>query len=435
MRNIETFDQANQALSEYISSKAAKKYDLERMRKLMNHLGNPQNQIDRIIHVAGTSGKTSTSYFIASLLKKAGFRTGLTVSPHIDEVNERVQIDLVPLPEKEFCAELSQFLELVDQSGLKPSYFEIMVAFAFYSFYMHQVDYAVIEVGLGGLLDGTNVIDRSDKICVITDIGFDHTEILGDTIEEITAQKAGIIQYKNDVFMNNQQDDMVIHIVRRKCLEMQAKLHITGLRKVGNEYRYEYIYESIDIPYFQKRNLNLAIKTVKFALKRDHAVVLSEKNILDASDVYIPARMEEVTYHEKTYLFDGSHNEQKIDALVYAISRKFPDKKLVMLVSFGENKRPSVLASLKLLRKLGSDIVLTSFSHGQDEIRSSIDPEELAKIAKQADFVNIVVEPNPKLALKKLEAMQSDICLITGSFYLLSHYRFLVKRLARLRNV
>jgi dihydrofolate synthase/folylpolyglutamate synthase len=156
-------------------------------------VGNPQDHL-RVIHLAGTSGKTSTSYYIAGLLKAGGMKVGLTVSPHVTAITERVQINNIPLSETEFCRYMSEFLPLVtaDEERL-PSYFEVMMVFALWVFDKSNVDYAVVETGLGGLHDSSNICRRTDKICIITDIGVDHTHVLGDTIEKIATHKAGII--------------------------------------------------------------------------------------------------------------------------------------------------------------------------------------------------------------------------------------------------
>jgi dihydrofolate synthase/folylpolyglutamate synthase len=172
MLRIETFSEASKLLAKFIPPDRPTSYTLDRMEQLMDYLGNPQNRLS-VIHIAGTSGKTSTSYYIAALLHATGKTVGLSVSPHIDTIAERAQIDLRPLEESDYCEQLGIFLELIEKSGIQPSYFEVLVAFMYWLFDRRGVDYAVVEVGLGGLLDGTNVVDRSDKVCVITDIGFD----------------------------------------------------------------------------------------------------------------------------------------------------------------------------------------------------------------------------------------------------------------------
>lgn len=417
MRSITNFSQAQTALSGFISPQpGVARYTLERMTQLMNYLGNPQNEL-KIIHTAGTSGKTSTAYYVASLLRTAGCSVGLTVSPHVDEVNERAQIDLEPLEEIQYCRELSQFLDMVDASGLNPSYFEVLIAFAYWIFYKRRLEYAVIEVGLGGQLDCTNVINRTDKVCIITDIGFDHTEILGETINEITAQKAGIIRPGNTVFMYRQAI-AIVTIVDKICQAVNAELHLVppSTRRLPT------------LPLFQKRNFQLGLQTVRYILRRDGHQALQTQNIKDASSILVPARMEIVNHNNKILILDGSHNAQKIGTLVKSMRQQFSDKAIVSLVSFGKNKQSNVLASLRLLRSLGPTIIITSFDKGQDEARSSIDPEKIARYAKRAGFTTVTVEPEPRLAFKRLEEQMAQIGLITGSFYLLNHFRHLVKR-------
>ncbi len=414
MRNITTFEQVNLVLGEFISPPdVARRYSLDRMLQLMDALGNPQASLN-IIHVAGTSGKTSTSYYIASLLQAAGYKTGLTVSPHIDEVNERAQIDMTPLPEAEFCNEFNLFMEIIDRGNIKPTYFELLIAFSFWLFYKRQVDYAVVEVGIGGLLDSTNIIDRPDKICVITDIGLDHTEILGDTIDKIAMQKAGIIKAKNEVFMNLQSPE-IMSVVKKQCQAMEAPLHVA---KDGAPMP--------SLPLFQRRNFSLAQDVVSDILAREGHKLLSDQETHAAANLVIPARMEVVKFQGKLLVLDGSHNEQKIEALVESMKNRFPNKKIHLLVSFGETKRNGVLASMKMLSKLGLEVVITDYSFDDNSVKSAIKAPELEAIAKQAGFQSITVQPNPKLAFKTFTSGVGDVGLVTGSFYLLNPVREVV---------
>lgn len=411
MSTITNFTQANKALKRFVPPKSViSNYKLDTMVKLMAHLGNPQDKL-KIVHVAGTSGKTSTSYYVANLLHAAGHSTGLTVSPHIDEINERVQIDLKPLPEQEYCAELDEFIGLVNSSSLSPSHFEVMVAFAYWVFAKRHVDYAVVEVGLGGLLDGTNVVNRPDKVCVITDIGLDHTEILGNTLAEIAAQKAGIIHDGNMVFTHKQGRE-VMDVVQRTCHTQNATLNIV---QDGTDDKYE-------LPTFQRRNLLLARSAVEFVLQRDLRQTLNADQVAIAAQAYIPGRMEVITYKNKTLVLDGSHSEQKIKTLVSAMKQQFPgqDQDVTMLVSFGQNKQLTVNENIKLLRQLGTSIIITRFSKGQDEVRLSIEPGLLAEYAKNAGFKSIKIESNPLRALGLLVESRGEVGLITGSLYLLN---------------
>lgn len=414
MRNIITFEQVNLVLGEFISPAGTmRRYSLDRMYQLMYALGNPQDSLN-VIHVAGTSGKTSTSYYIASLLQEAGFKTGLTVSPHIDEVNERAQVGMTPLPEAEFCNEFSLFMDILDTSNINPTYFELLIAFSLWLFHKRKVDYAVVEVGIGGLLDSTNIFSQPDKICVITDIGLDHTEILGDTIDKIAMQKAGIIKPKNEVFMNLQSAE-IIGVVKKQCQAMEAPFHIVNTD----------VHMS-NLPLFQRRNFNLAQNVVKNILVRDGHIELSDQKNQVAASIVIPARMEIVKFQGKMLVLDGSHNEQKIGSLVESMKNRFPNQKINLLVSFGETKRDSALAGMKLLSQLGQNIVVTDYSYDDDSVKRALRVEDLAEIAEQAGFQSITVQPNPKLAFKAFVSDVDDIGLVTGSFYLMNPVRDIV---------
>ncbi len=413
MRVIHNFSDVTNALSTFISHTPPNApYTLDTIRELMQYVGNPQDNI-RVIHVAGTSGKTSTAYFITSLLTEAGYTTGLTVSPHIDHINERTQINLQPLPEREYCHELAEFLNLVDASGLSPSHFEVLVAFSYWVFNKRKVDYAVVEVGLGGLLDGTNVVARPDKICVITDIGFDHIDVLGKTLHEIATQKAGIVHDENKVFIYNQAQE-VMDVIRTTVRTKHADLHII---KARSDDRVKHL------PTFQQRNFGLALSVAEFVLTEGGHEYLTDTQVRQATEVLIPGRMETVQKGSMTLVMDGAHNEQKIDALARAMQQKFPNRTVTLLVSFGKNKQTSVQESLNLLRQLGSSIIITKFAKGQDELRTPMEPRELAMFAEKAGFSSIELEDDPFAAVELLRRAKTDVGLITGSLYLIETVR------------
>lgn len=412
MRSINNFTQAHAALEPFVMPiDDSTPYSLDAIKSFLARIDNPQNNV-KVLHVAGTSGKTSTAYFIAALLHEAGHRVGLTVSPQIDEINERAQIDMNLLPEAEYCQELGLFLDLVDEYQIKLSHFEVLVAFAYWLFNKRQVEYAVVEVGLGGLLDGTNVVTRADKICIITDIGLDHTKVLGDTLPEIAYQKAGIIHDNNVVFMNKQSSE-VATVIEQSAHQRGAKL--TVIAPSDN-------IPTVDLPLFQQRNFGLSYRVAKYVLNRDNHDELRTEQIVAASRVYIPGRMELVAHAGKTIILDGSHNEQKIRALVASIKQQFPDQTMTVLVSFGSNKITSVIASLQILRELSDSIIITEFDRGQDELRVPLPVDTLAEYAHKAGFEKIKTDANPAKALELLY-QGTSIGLVTGSFYLLHQIR------------
>lgn len=415
--NLSSFEMANQALKQYARSTlgGSREYTLDTMIQFMEYLGNPQESY-KTIHIAGTSGKTSTCYYTAGLLRQAGFKIGHTVSPHVDEVNERAQINLLPLNESEYCAELGKFLDIVQKSKLKLSYFEVTIAFAYWVFAKHNIDYAVVEVGLGGLLDGTNVIKRADKVCIITDIGYDHVEILGHTLEEIAAQKAGIINSHNTVFIKQQAEE-VMQVIKRKCASEDAKLHIIADGGYSNERVLAHL------PPFQQRNFGLAKEAVNFVASQ-HSKKLTPKQIEEAATTHVPARMEVVKLNDSMVILDGSHNTQKIQALVEGIYGRFPGSiDGAILLSLGQNKHRDSKKVIQILRSISDSIVLTSFSKYQDEVRQAIPPRELAQYCESAGYARIEIEEDPVKAFHAAAALDKQLVIVTGSYFLLNHIR------------
>jgi dihydrofolate synthase/folylpolyglutamate synthase len=299
---------------------------------------------------------------------------------------------------------------------MHPSYFELLVAFAYWLFEKQHLDYVVVEVGLGGLIDGTNVINRDDKICVITDIGYDHTEILGNTLTEIATQKAGIIHAHNEVFMHIQPEE-VINTIRSVAKSKEATL--TVITDTTPLLRAHPLF--LALPDFQKRNFSLA-----YAATALLTGPLSPEALNQALETVVPARMETVQWNNKTLIMDGSHNEQKLAALVQAVHEKYKEKDTTLLVAFGENKFDHLEANLKLLRTISSHITITTFENNQDQLRKAINPLEIMSHAKQAGFQSITIEANAAKALNMLALTPESVVIITGSFYLLNSVRSLI---------
>ncbi len=408
---METFADAEKVINDFVLNlDKHESYTLERIEKVLDKLGNPQDKF-KTVHVAGTSGKTSTSYFVANMLQAAGFKTGLSISPHIEEINERVQIGLQPLSKEIFLKELQEFLKILNTLSIQLTYFELLVAFAYWYFAKVDVDYAVVEVGLGGLLDGTNVIKRPDKICVITDIGLDHTQILGDTLAKITIQKAGIIQDHNHVFMYHQPVSVKNEVINRAEV-FHATLH--------------YIEQPPDrelpaqLPAFQKRNWNLAKEVCEFIFSGSGVKPFTAKQWFKTADITIPGRLETISYKDKLIVMDGAHNSQKMKTLIQSTRAKYPHVRPVVLLAVGSNKDLHLEIMTKELEDFASFVVITKFGKSQDSPRHPIEP---AKIAANFKSLEVSAEPNLAKALSKLLGRPEQIFLITGSLYLISEVR------------
>ncbi len=386
-------------------------YTTEYVERFLAYVGDPQNK-PRAIHVAGTSGKTSTSYYVAALLKQAGKRVGLLTSPHIEKLTERIQVDLRPLPEAEFCSELTIFMRLVEESGVLLSHAEILYSFGYWEFVRQRVDYIVIEVGMGGLLDATNVIDRPDKIAVITDIGLDHTNVLGETIPEIAAHKAGIVRLHNTVFCHLQNPE-AIKTIEETCRQKQADLHIVGQDKRT----------PTKLPLFQQRNFSLALETVEFALERFERKRLTAEQIHDAAEVHIPGRMETFVYRGKIIILDNAHNQQKLQALCKSLLAQYPDEPFAMLVAFLEGRGRSTNDMVNELAPYATHLIVTELP----SVTRTHQGSDVAATAAAYTGDSVEAISNRSAAYKALLARPEELLVITGSTFLLEEMRPIVR--------
>jgi dihydrofolate synthase/folylpolyglutamate synthase len=392
-------------------------YTLSRMRQLMERLGNPQNQL-RIIHVAGTSGKTSTSYYVRALLETHGQKTGLTASPHITSLTERVQIAGSPLSDKVFIAYLNEFLAHIEQwQDIRPTYFELLTAFAFWTFHKERVDYAVIEVGLGGLLDATNVID-GPKVCILTPIGLDHTQILGDSIQAIASQKAGIITKASQVF-SAVQDPAARTVFEAVC--QQKTCHLMTVEAT--------IDTTSQAPEFQQANFALAFEAVTYISKRDRLPEVDMKELRACITNTPPGRFETHQIANKTIILDGAHNPQKLAALVATLRRKHPEP-IAWLVGFISAPEAKIENCVAEIVSPTDDYIVTEFSVGQDiKGRHSVAAEEISVLLQSHGNESNIVR-DPLEALEELLQSKQRTIVVSGSLYLVAIVRRRVLELA-----
>jgi dihydrofolate synthase/folylpolyglutamate synthase len=408
----------NAVLAPYISKSARlteKGLKLERVTNLLEAAGNPHEKL-KIVHIAGTSGKTSTSYYVAELLKASGKKVGLTVSPHVEGVNERVQINGEPMSEVLFCKELGEFLDMVGSAARKPSYFEVLTAFAFWVFERQGVDYAVLETGLGGLYDATNVTRRPDKVCVITDIGFDHMHILGNTLDKIASQKAGIIQDRNHAFMYEQGDE-IMRSVRDRATKKHAELH-TLHEEAERHARKDIL---VDMAAYQQRNWLLAYSAYRHLEKRDGLKHLDDKTLIRTQSIRIPGRMDILDLNGKTLVMDGAHNGQKMGAFIRSFRIMYPGVKPAVMISLRDTKDHGDL--VPLLKPFASRIITTAFTASQDTLIRSMDPDVLAKAFRDGGITDVVSIRDYAEAFKTLLDSPEDVYMVTGSFYLLKQIK------------
>lgn len=416
MVRLKSLDQAMQTLLAYSPQDMKGSYSLGRITQLLVLLDNPQEQF-KSIHIAGTSGKTSTAYFIRGILQAKGQRTGLTVSPHVTAINERVQIDGAPLESQKFLSYLNEFFVIIEKIDLHPTYFELLIAFAYWVFAKEKVDYAVIETGLGGLLDATNTINRPDKVCVITDIGLDHTEILGNTTTKIAAQKAGIIQAKNHVIIQKQDDD-VLDVIKAEAKQKKASVKLIDFTLTPSV-----------LPEFQRRNFSLALAAFEYIKKRDYLDDLMPSELDKVAHETPPGRWEIYRWNDKTIILDGAHNPQKMEML-YQTYRLQHDEPAAVLANIVEAPSDKIFSTLAILQPITSHLIIPSFYAGQDlKSRKSVASSEIASIAQKAGFKSTEQQSEIEKAIQSLLNRPEKVLVVTGSLYLVSLVRPYIQQL------
>ena len=421
--HISTIEEAERLLLSYSPVKqSGETYSLGRMKRLMELLGNPQDDIPAI-HVAGTSGKTSTANYIRALLEARDVRVGLITSPHIDSIAERIQVDGAPLDPKRFVSYLNRFLVIIDPwDDVRPTYFELLTAFAFWVFKQQRLDYMVIEVGLGGLLDATNVISNKTKVSVITPIGLDHTEILGETVGEIASQKAGIINADSDIFTGPQDMDAKKSI-ERIAMGKQARVHAVLPRTT----------DLPDVPLFQQDNFHLAHQVTTFIAVRDDLKSIEESILQPLIHSTPPGRFEVYMVGGKMIILDGAHNPQKLAAFTTSLGRMY-DGPFAWMVGFIEAPDTKIEECVSMIANTSDTFIATQFSVGQDiKGRRSIAAVDVeSKFSARGASVRSVTSPTA--ALEELLQSKQRTLVVTGSLYMVAIVRRTISELATLSS-
>lgn len=421
-------------------------FDLGRIEQLLDLLGSPQRAYSSI-HLTGTNGKTSTARMIDSLLRAFGLHTGRYTSPHLETVRERISLDGEPVSEERFVAsyrEVAPLAELVDQRNAEPlTYFDVTTALAFAVFADAPVDVAVVEVGLGGAEDSTNVL--SAGVCVLTPIGLDHTEWLGDTLTDIALAKAGIIHPGATVICATQPEEAVEPILER-CAEVGATIAREGLEygvlrrsiAVGGQVLSLQglggVYDEVFIPLHgahQAQNAAVALAAVEAFLgagaSRQLDVDLVREGFATASS---PGRLERVRT-APTVLLDGAHNPHGMAATVTALQEEFAFSRLIAVVGVLADKDATAL--LELLEPVVDAVVVTRNSSPR-----AMPAEELGRLAGEilgpervevADQLPDAIEAAVALAESDVPGELSGVgVVITGSVVTVADARRLLKR-------
>ena len=324
---------------------------LERTQELLRRMGNPEKKL-KFIHIAGTNGKGSTAAMTASILQKAGFRVGLYTSPYIYRFNERIQVNSVQIPDEDVAAVTEYVKQYAEAMEEKPTEFELVTAIGFEYFFRQNCDIVVLEVGMGGALDSTNVIE-TPEVAVITNIGLDHTDYLGDTVEKIAETKAGIFK-KNGHAVVYRGTPGVEAVYERICAERNIKLKKADFDSlVLKSHSLEgQVFDCGDrkdlvLPLLgdhQLHNASVVLSIADTLIEKGWKI--SEQNIRDGiRDVSWPGRFD-IVGREPLFIIDGGHNPQCIDALVTNIQDYLKDRRIIALTGvladkdYGEMYRP-----------------------------------------------------------------------------------------------
>ncbi len=408
---------------------------LKRAKFFMKLLGNPQNKI-KVIHIAGTSGKGSTAHLTSHILKSQGFSVGLSISPHVFDIRERMQINN-ELPNeklvlKYFNQILPSILHMEKSKYGMPTFFEINVALAFFMFAKENLDYAIMETGLGGTLDATNTVSSKNKICIITKIGLDHTEILGNTISKIAGEKAGIIQKQNTT-VSIQQSTGAQRVITSKCKEKNARLfqinkkNYSVISSTALKTVFDFSFEDANLKNMhlgligshQAENCSLALACFSLLSKRDKFKINEEKLKTALEIIRIVGRMEILKIKKQAVIIDGAHNPQKMEALTSNLAKIFPKQKFTFLVAFKKGK--DFQEMMEKILPLADKILLTQFSTtGMDNNWNSINSEEISTFLKSKKFKDFSIIGNKKSDIQKIIRESKKPVVITGSLYLIS---------------
>lgn len=394
---------------------------LGRITKILSLLGNPHKKI-KTLHIAGTNGKGSTSSILAQILTKHGFKTGLYTSPHLFKLNERYRINGREINDQEL-EECLKILKKFVPSDFVITYFELTTALAFLYFYEKKVNITVIECGLGGRLDATNVV--KPEVGIITNIGWDHMYYLGNTLEKIASEKAGIMKRGVPCVLGNIENS-IRHVFENKAQKLNLTLFQFGkdFRVVKENSNWNYFgkhnFKNLDLNLkgiFQGENLGCALKALE--VLEDQEFLKIEENFLREAlkEVYWPGRYQQFSWKGKDFLIDVAHNTSGIETLKKNLLQdNFTEFLLIMGVSNEEGDKPFV-KMLEILVPLASEIFICEFSSPR-KIVTIKDWKEALKDFSHSKKISFW--KNPEKALKEALRQNYSKILITGSIYFIA---------------
>lgn len=412
--------------NEYLSTfyKGTKGPTLDAIKYFMEELEHPEKKL-KIVHVAGTNGKGSVCEMLSTVLEQAGYKVGLFMSPHIVRFNERIRVNHKEILDEEL-EELTSIMKPIvtkynETHEVHVTLFEIETAMALLYFVKNKCDIVVLETGLGGLVDCTNVVEPI--LSIIASIGYDHMDILGRTLEEIAIQKAGIIKENSETIFV-EQEKSVNEIIEKTCNQKNNMLHLIK-REDWTNISYKNEYQVFDYKDYKQIQINLkGNKQIQNACIVLEALEILEKNGYEISKKAIQkglktvvhkARFEQI-YKEPTIIFDGGHNEAAIKNLKETIGKYYSEDKKVYILSILKTKDYKTVIK-ELMEDTESIFIFTDGTKEQDEVKCYVKKEDLYNEALKYRKENLSMD-SLENALSKCKTDYKDKTIfVIGSFY------------------
>jgi dihydrofolate synthase/folylpolyglutamate synthase len=403
-------------------------YSLRHVEELLNRMGNPQLAA-RTFHIAGTKGKGSVAAMVAQVLSASDYKTGLYISPHFHTLRERISIDGSLISEAEFAAAMVKVMPFIesmkqDASFRQLTYFEVLTALAFAYFQKKRVDFQVLEVGLGGRLDATNIV-ANPAVCIITSISLDHTQILGNSLEEIAREKAGIIKPGCWVVISPQPEEAA-SVINDICREKEAKVVQVGKditwHKIGGDFHHQSLViegrtskYQVNIPLlgdFQLENAATAVAALEILVSMGFAI--SPVDIAQGlAQVKWPGRFQILQQHPAV-LVDGAHNVASMRRLVNNIKAYFAHKRIFLV--FGTSCDKDIPGIINELVPLSPQVIVTQASHS----RAAPSPTLAAEFTKRGIAPEIKETVAQAISRALSLAGRTDIICVTGSLFVVA---------------
>ena len=389
---------------------------VKKMKKIMEKLGNPQNKL-RYIHVTGTNGKGSVIEMLNSILVNSNLKVGKFISPHLVCYNERISINGEYIKDEEIQEIFEEVQPIIEKENIELNFFEFFTLIAILYFCKQKVDIVLMEVGFGGLYDSTNIINP--MISVISSIGYDHMKVLGNTLEEIAKQKAGIIKENSEtVYM--EQESNIDDIIEKTCKEKQNILHMVKQSEIKNQ-RFENDREIFD--YKQYHNIEVNLKGKRQI--QNAALVLECCDILDKKGYFLSEEVIrsglktvihkgrfEVMHQNPTIIFDGGHNEQAIENLKETIDLCYKNAKKIYVISVLKSKD-----YYKIIEDILDKENVYIFTNGNDK-NLFTDKHLMYEYAKKRNDKAEIYEMELEKAIQFCKEKTEYVSFVIGSFYI-----------------